>query len=95
MINIEDGDVSHMSFPKNREKKVTLQEAKEDKQGMKKMSYVKQRLEVELGTFKLNDGAEAALRYPFRAGAAKVVVGVISQGCEKSPLSPFSVSFKK
>lgn len=57
------------------------------------MQFLKQRLDVELGTFKVTDAYEAAIRYPFRPAAAKAVVGVISLPCEKSPLSPFSVIF--
>lgn len=49
-------------------------------------------MDVELGTFKLTDAYEAAIRYPFRPGAARAVVGVIANPCEKSPF-PISVSF--
>lgn len=42
-------------------------------------------MDVELGTFKLTDAYEAAIRYPFRPGAARAVVGVIANPCEKSP----------
>ena len=93
-VNIEGGDISHMSFSNKGEPKITLQEAKEDKQISKKLQYIKQRLDVELGSFKLTDGYSAAIRYPFRAGAAKAVVGLVSQPCEKSPLSPFSVGLR-
>ncbi|XP_014235825.1 apolipophorins [Trichogramma pretiosum] len=91
--NIEGGgDIGHMSFPSSRDPLVTMDEAVEEKGfGPKTVQYVKQRLDVELGTFKVTDAYEAGIRYPFRAGAAKAVVGVISQPCEKSPLSPFSL----
>ncbi|XP_023246016.1 apolipophorins [Copidosoma floridanum] len=90
-LNIEGGDFSNMAFSNTREPLVSLQEAKEDKQTSTKIKYLKQRLDVELGTFKLTDAYEAAIRYPFRPGAAKAVVGLISTPCEKSPLSPLSL----
>lgn len=40
---------------------------------------------MELGTFRLTDAYEQAIRYPFRAGSAKAVVGVLVSPCEKSP----------
>ncbi|XP_001604024.1 apolipophorins [Nasonia vitripennis] len=89
-VNIEGGDINHMTFTAKNEPLVSMQEAKEDKQGSKKLQFIKQRLDVELGTFKVTDAYEAAIRYPFRPAAAKAVVGLISQFCEKSPLSPFS-----
>ncbi|XP_035725460.1 apolipophorins-like [Vespa mandarinia] len=51
-----------------------------------KLKYLKQRYDVEFGTFKLTDAYEQAINYPFRTGAAKAVVGVIVSPCEKSPL---------
>ena len=52
---------------------------------------MKQRLDTELGTFKLTDAYEEAIRYPFRPGAAKAIIGVFATPCEKSPL-PISVT---
>ncbi|XP_011501184.1 PREDICTED: apolipophorins-like, partial [Ceratosolen solmsi marchali] len=89
-VNIEGGDINHMTFSNVREALISFQDAKEDKISYKKLKYLRQRLDVELGTFKVTDAYEAAIRYPFRAAAAKVVVGLISLPCEKSPLSPFS-----
>lgn len=51
-----------------------------------KLNYLHQKLDVELGTYKLTDAYEEAIRYPFRVGAAKAVVGVIANPCAKSPL---------
>lgn len=82
-----------MKFTSVNDPHVTLQEAKEDKQGFKKIDFIRQRLTAEVGDSKMTDVYEAATRYPFRAGAAKAVVGLTSQPCEKSPLSPFSVSY--
>lgn len=67
-----------------------MQEAKAS-DTTKRLTYLQQRLDVELGTFKLTDAYEEAINYPFRPGAAKVVIGVIANPCEKSPL-PISVS---
>lgn len=50
------------------------------------LKYLKQKLDVELGTLKLTDAYEEAIHYPFRPGAAKVVIGVHATVCEKSPL---------
>lgn len=50
-----------------------------------RLNYLHQKLDVELGTFKLTDAYEAAIRYPFRPGAAKAVIGVIANPCEKTP----------
>lgn len=55
------------------------------------LKYLKQRYDVEFGTFKLTGAYEQAINYPFRPEAAKAVVGVIASPCEKSPL-PISVS---
>ena len=61
-----------------------FQEAK-DGDTKTKLDYLHQKLDVELGTFKLTDAYEAAIRYPFRPGAAKAVIGVIANPCEKTP----------
>ncbi|KAF7405857.1 hypothetical protein HZH68_005226 [Vespula germanica] len=50
------------------------------------LKYLKQRYDVEFGTFKLTGAYEQAINYPFRPEAAKAVVGVIASPCEKSPL---------
>lgn len=68
-----------------------FQEAQEGN-SEKKINYLQQRLDVELGTFKLTDAYEEAIQYPFRAGASKTVIGVIANPCEKSPFL-LSVSF--
>lgn len=87
-INI-DGDVKNIDFAPSSAQ-ITLDEAKEG-DTKTRLKYAEQRLSVELGTFKLSDAYEEAIRYPFRTGAAKAVVGVIATPCEKSPL-PLSVS---
>lgn len=86
-INV-DGEVKNMKFVEG-EPLLTFKEVKEGDPEMK-YKYAKQRLNVELGTFKLTDAYEEAVSYPFRAGAAKAVVGVLASPCEKSPL-PISV----
>ncbi|XP_017790563.1 PREDICTED: apolipophorins [Habropoda laboriosa] len=77
------GEVKNLKFDE-RKPTVSLEEAKEGDTG-KKIDYLQQRLDVELGTFKLTDAYEEAIRYPFRPGAAKAVIGVIANPCEKSP----------
>lgn len=57
----------------------------------KKLAYIGQRLDVEFGTFTLTDAYVEAIHYPFRPGAVKTVVGIVSKPCERSPL-PLSVS---
>ncbi|KAG7188374.1 hypothetical protein KM043_008028 [Ampulex compressa] len=81
-VNI-DGEVKNIKF-QEKDPIVSFQEAKEGDLE-KRISYLGQRLDVELGTFKLTDAYEAAIRYPFRPGAARAVVGVIASPCEKSP----------
>lgn len=56
----------------------------------KRMEYLEQRLDIELGTLKLTGAYEEGINYPFRAGAVKAVVAIIATPCEKSPL-PLSV----
>ncbi|KAJ8687230.1 hypothetical protein QAD02_023024 [Eretmocerus hayati] len=90
-VNIEGGDVSQMTFTSAHDPIITFKEFKEDTKGEKKLKFLKQKFDVELGTFKVSDAYEAAVKYPFRTAAAKAVVGVISQPCVKSPLSPFSL----
>ncbi|KAK1130809.1 hypothetical protein K0M31_018919 [Melipona bicolor] len=80
--NIE-GEVKNMKFDEKKPT-ITLQEAK-DGDMKTKLVYLHQKLDVELGTFKLTDAYEAAIRYPFRPGAAKAVIGVIANPCEKTP----------
>lgn len=82
-INI-NGPVNNINFVKG-EPLITFKEAKEGNPETR-FNYVKQRLNVELGAFKLTDAYEEAIHYPFRTGAAKVVVGVLASPCEKSPL---------
>lgn len=53
---------------------------------LRPLEYLKQKLDVELGTLTLTDAYEEAIHYPFRAGAAKIVIGVHATVCEKSPL---------
>lgn len=86
-INI-DGDVKNINFSPSTPL-ISLEEAKEG-DAKTRLKYAKQKLDIELGTFKLTDAYEEAIHYPFRAGAVKVVVGVIASPCEKSPL-PLSV----
>ncbi|XP_031841889.1 retinoid- and fatty-acid binding glycoprotein apolipophorin [Nomia melanderi] len=50
------------------------------------LQYLRQKLDVELGTMKLTDAYQEAVRYPFRPAAAKAVIGVHTNICEKSPL---------
>lgn len=50
------------------------------------LKYLKQKLDIELGTLKLTDAYTEAINYPFRPGAAKVVIGVHATVCKKSPL---------
>ncbi|XP_076643954.1 retinoid- and fatty-acid binding glycoprotein apolipophorin [Halictus rubicundus] len=50
------------------------------------LKYLKQKLDVELGTLKLTDAYKEAIDYPFRPGAAKVVIGVHATVCEKSSI---------
>ncbi|XP_076231616.1 retinoid- and fatty-acid binding glycoprotein apolipophorin [Calliopsis andreniformis] len=85
-----DGEVKNMKFQEAKPV-VTLQEAKEG-DTKKKLTYLQQRLQVELGTYKLTDAYEEAINYPFRPGAAKAVVGIIANPCEKSP---FPVSLQQ
>ncbi|XP_043521132.1 apolipophorins isoform X2 [Frieseomelitta varia] len=80
--NIE-GEVKNMKFDEKKPT-ITLQEAKNG-DTKTKLDYLHQKLDVELGTFKLTDAYEAAIRYPFRPGAAKAVIGVIANPCEKTP----------
>nr|UEP64281.1 apolipophorin [Cotesia flavipes] len=82
-INI-DGDVKNINFSPSTPL-ISLEEAKEG-DAKTRLKYAKQRLDIELGTFKLTGAYEEAIHYPFRAGAVKVVVGVIASPCEKSPL---------
>ncbi|XP_034949851.1 apolipophorins [Chelonus insularis] len=79
-----DGEVKNMNFSPSSPL-ISLKEAKEG-DTQTRLKFAKQRLDVELGTFKLTDAYEEAVRYPFRTGAAKIVVGVIANPCEKSPL---------
>nr|XP_034187967.1 apolipophorins [Osmia lignaria] len=78
-----DGEVKNIKFSEKKPS-VSLEEAKEG-DTEKKITYLHQKLDVELGTFRLTDAYEEAIRYPFRPGAAKVVIGVIANPCEKSP----------
>lgn len=87
-LNI-DGPVKNIEFAPNNPQ-ITLNEAKEG-DFKTRAKYAGQRLDVELGRFRLTDAYEEAVRYPFRAGAAKAVIGVIASPCEKSPL-PISVN---
>nr|XP_012148156.1 PREDICTED: apolipophorins [Megachile rotundata] len=80
--NIE-GDVKNMKFSEKKPS-VSMEEAKEGNTE-KKITYLHQKLDIELGTFRLTDAYEEAIRYPFKPGAAKAVVGVIANPCEKSP----------
>ncbi|XP_071631577.1 apolipophorins [Temnothorax longispinosus] len=82
--NIE-GEVKNMKFEKPEEPIITLEEAKKG-DIEKKVKYLEQRLDLELGTFKLTDAYEEAINYPFRPGAVKAVVSVLATPCEKSPL---------
>ncbi|XP_076762006.1 retinoid- and fatty-acid binding glycoprotein apolipophorin [Xylocopa sonorina] len=79
-----DGEVKNMKFYEKKPE-VTWEEAREGELS-KKIDYVRQKLDIELGTFKLTDAYETAVKYPFRAGAAKVVIGVIANPCVKSSL---------
>ncbi|XP_017879492.1 apolipophorins [Ceratina calcarata] len=79
-----DGEVKSMKFYEP-EPIITYQEAKNGSIE-EKLQYLQQKLSVELGTFRLTDAYEAAIHYPFRPGAAKAVIGVIANPCEKSPL---------
>ncbi|CAL7938756.1 unnamed protein product [Xylocopa violacea] len=81
--NIE-GEVKSMKFYEKKPE-VTMEEAKEGDVS-KKIDYVHQKLDIELGTFRLTDAYETAVKYPFRPGAAKVVIGVIANPCVKSSL---------
>ncbi|XP_063988684.1 apolipophorins [Diachasmimorpha longicaudata] len=79
-----NGPVKNMKFSESANP-ITLKQAKEgDLQT--RLNYVKQRVDVELGTFAITDAYEEAIRYPFRIGSAKAVVGIVATPCEKSPL---------
>ncbi|CAK9823680.1 unnamed protein product [Anthophora retusa] len=78
------GEVKNLKFDEPQQI-ISLQDAKQGEM-KKKIEYLHQRLDVELGTFKLTDAYDEAIRYPFRPGAAKAVIGVIANPCEKSPL---------
>lgn len=88
-INV-NGEIKNINFVKG-DPLITFNEAKAGNTETR-VNYAKQRLNVELGAFKLTDAYEEAINYPFRTGAAKVVVGVLASPCEKSPL-PLSVIF--
>ncbi|XP_076625563.1 retinoid- and fatty-acid binding glycoprotein apolipophorin isoform X1 [Colletes latitarsis] len=79
-----NGEVKTMKF--HEKKPVVTLEATKQGDAEKKLEYLHQRLDIELGTFNLNDAYEEAVRYPFRPGAARAVVGVLANPCEKSPL---------
>ncbi|XP_012523598.1 apolipophorins [Monomorium pharaonis] len=81
--NIE-GEVKNMKF-KKPEPILTFEEAK--KGGSETLQkYLEQRLNVELGTLRLTDVYEEAIKYPYRPGAVKAVVVIGGTTCEKSPL---------
>ncbi|KAM0732090.1 Apolipophorin [Formica fusca] len=82
-LNIES-DVKNMKFEK-ADPLITLEEAKSSN-FEKRMEYLEQRLDIELGTLKLTGAYEEGINYPFRAGAVKAVVAIIATPCEKSPL---------
>jgi hypothetical protein len=82
-LNVE-GEIKNMKFA-DKEHLVSFQEAKEGDY-KEKLKFMKQRVDVELGTFKLTDAYEQAIKYPFRPGSAKAVVGIFVSPCEKSPL---------
>ncbi|XP_011871153.1 PREDICTED: apolipophorins [Vollenhovia emeryi] len=81
--NIE-GEVKNMKFGKP-EPIVTFEEAKKGNLEQQ-MTYLGQRLDVELGTFRLTDAYEEAINYPYRPGAVRAVVAVFATRCERSPL---------
>ncbi|XP_011691522.1 PREDICTED: apolipophorins [Wasmannia auropunctata] len=81
--NIE-GDVKNMKFEKSTEPILSLEEAKKGN-SEKQLKYLEQRLQLELGTFKLTDAYQEAINYPFRPGAVKAAVTVLAMPCEKSP----------
>ncbi|XP_011144506.2 apolipophorins [Harpegnathos saltator] len=82
-LNIS-GDVKNMKFEKP-EPIISLEEAKKSSLEQK-LKYIGQRLDVEFGTLALSDAYAEAIRYPYRPGAAKAVVAIVSTPCEKSPL---------
>ncbi|KAG5308105.1 APLP protein, partial [Acromyrmex insinuator] len=81
--NIE-GEVKNMKFEKS-EPIITFEEAKKGDYE-KKVKFLEQRVNLELGTLKLTDAYEEAIKYPFRPGAIKAVVAVFATPCEKSSL---------
>jgi hypothetical protein len=83
------GDVKNMKFGKS-DPIITYEEAKKTKDMEKKIKYVEQRLAMELGTIKLKDAYDEAINYPYRPGAVKAVIAVLTTHCEKS-LLPLSV----
>ncbi|XP_018353837.1 PREDICTED: apolipophorins [Trachymyrmex septentrionalis] len=82
-INIE-GEVKNMKFEES-EPIITFEEAKKGDYE-KQVTYLEQRINLELGALKLTDAYEEAINYPFRPGAVKAVVAVFASPCEKSPL---------
>ncbi|XP_023288424.1 apolipophorins, partial [Orussus abietinus] len=81
--NIE-GEAKNIEF-KKKDPILSWEEVKGGK-AEDKLKYLKQRVDVELGTFTLTDAYVEAIRYPYRPEAAKVVIGVLSSPCEKTPL---------
>ncbi|XP_014488121.1 PREDICTED: apolipophorins [Dinoponera quadriceps] len=81
-LNIE-GDVKNIKFEKS-DPILSLEEAKEG-DIEKKLEYIGQKLDMEFGTFKLTDAYLEGVRYPYRPGAVRAVVGIIVTPCEKSP----------
>ncbi|XP_066596058.1 apolipophorins [Prorops nasuta] len=83
-LNIQgDTPIKNMKY-EELEPLVTAQEAKEGSIE-KKLTYIGQRLDVELGTMSLTDAYVEAINYKFRPGAAKAVIGIAAGPCEKSP----------
>ncbi|XP_015121091.1 apolipophorins [Diachasma alloeum] len=79
-----NGEVKNIKFSEANSP-ITFKQAKEG-DVKTRLNYAKQRIDVELGTFAITDAYEEAIRYPFRIGSAKAVVGIIATPCEKSPL---------
>ncbi|XP_032678528.1 apolipophorins [Odontomachus brunneus] len=81
-LNIE-GDVKNMKFEPS-DPIISFEEAKTGNI-LKRLEYIGQKLDIELGTFELTDAYVEATRYPYRPGAVKTVIGIITTPCVKSP----------
>ncbi|XP_054010516.1 apolipophorins isoform X2 [Hylaeus anthracinus] len=87
-----NGEVKNMKFFESKPK-LTIDEAKEGNL-TDRLTYLGQRLQVEMGNTKLNDAYLEAVGYSYRPSAATVVVSVLATPCEKSAF-PISLQYLK